>query len=132
MLGDVKYLRQISDVHSMSSITDEHCAHLEIQLGDKKIEFCTKTQKIIVRLRCLSHSQTSVIFILSKLFDLYLKKSIPLKNIDIAAIREQGTLDNADSLCILFGVPTTRTRAVLNDNAFYVVFGIINRRWIQI
>ena len=43
MLGDVKYLRQIS-------INDEHCAHLEIQLGDKKIEFCTKTQKINVRL----------------------------------------------------------------------------------
>ena len=50
MLGDVKYLRQISDVHSMTSINDEHCAHLEIQLGDKKIEFCTKTQKINVRL----------------------------------------------------------------------------------
>lgn len=53
-----------------------------------------------------------MIFIFSKLFDLYLKKSLPVKNIDIANITEQGTLDNADSLCLLFGVPTTRSRAV--------------------
>ena len=49
-LGEVKYVRQVSDVRSANSITSEHTAHLEINMNDKKFEFCTKTLDINVYL----------------------------------------------------------------------------------
>lgn len=47
-LGEVKYVRQISDVRSASSISAEHTSHLEINMNEKKFEFCTKTLDINV------------------------------------------------------------------------------------
>ena len=49
-LGEVKYVRQVSDVRSANSITSEHTSHLEINMNDKKFEFCTKTLDINVYL----------------------------------------------------------------------------------
>lgn len=47
-LGEVKYARQISDVRSAGSISSEHISHLEINMNEKKFEFCTKTLEINV------------------------------------------------------------------------------------
>ena len=50
-MGEVKYIKQninVGSVGSLSSISDEHTSHLELQLGDKKMEFCTKTLQLNV------------------------------------------------------------------------------------
>lgn len=47
-LGEVKFIRQVSDVRSVNSITTEHTAHLEINMNEKRFEFCTKTVDINV------------------------------------------------------------------------------------
>ena len=65
--------------------------------------------------------QNGLIFIFSKLFDLYIKRSISIKNIDITSIAEQAALDNAESLCLLFGITNSsanRSRTVDISSSF--------------
>ncbi|KAM7452938.1 hypothetical protein BLSTO_06321 [Blastocystis sp. subtype 1] len=58
------------------------------------MEFCTKTLQL----------NNAIIFILNKLYDLYLKKSIPVKNISLSQISEQAVLNNYNAYCLLFNL----------------------------
>ena len=51
---------------------------------------------------------------MNKLYDLYLKKSIPVKNINISQINEQAVLDDYNAYCVLFNLTgPVRTRLVM-------------------
>ena len=122
ILDDVKYIKQITDGRLENFVSNEHTSHLELQLGDRKVEICTKSLMINVCNDQLNMiEQNGLIFIFSKLFDLYIKRSISIKNIDITSIVEQAALDNADSLCLLFGITNpnaNRSRTVDSPSSF--------------
>lgn len=62
-----------------------------------------------------SNDQNAIIYILNKLFELYLKSSLPVKNINISSVNEQGALNDVDSTCTLFSFSQHRAaRAVIN------------------
>ena len=48
MLDDVKYIKQITDGRLENFVSNEHTSHLELQLGDRKVEICTKSLMINV------------------------------------------------------------------------------------
>ena len=56
-LGEVKFIRQVSDVRSTNSITTEHTSHLEVNMNDKRFEFCTKTLEINVTIYYTLHDR---------------------------------------------------------------------------
>lgn len=59
-------------------------------------------------------NQNAIIYILNKLFELYLKSSLPVKNINMSSVNDQGALNDVDSTCTLFSFSKHRAaRAVL-------------------
>ena len=101
-LGDVRYIGQIGDPRSSDDSSEDHHVHLELQLSDKHIDICAKSLLI----------HNGIIYLLSKLCELYLKRPLALTNIDIDYVNEEATLNDADSMCLLFSSPSLlRARA---------------------
>ena len=68
------------------------------------------------RMRWLCVPQNAIIYIFNKLYDLYLKSSIPVKNINLSSINEQAVLDGFDSYCLLFNLSNpARARLVTHS-----------------
>ena len=73
-----------------------------------------------------------LVYILSKLTTLYLKKSLPVKNIDIASVNEQAALENADSFCLLFTPVSSRARTVSHVSSSHAVLCGLHGRELKV
>lgn len=74
-----------------------------------------------------------IIYLLSKLCELYLKRPLALTNIDIDYVNEEATLNDADSMCLLFSSPSLlRARAVSFPSIFYLVLHSFDRCFVHL
>ena len=108
----MRSVRQI-DAPNGSANPDIHLLHLELQLSDKRIEFCAKNLVMHVFLIFRLIISNAIIYLLSKLSTQYLNAPLVLKNIDMEDLNRFSMLNDLDSMCLLYSSPSQqRERAV--------------------